>query len=192
MDLLAILAIVAFVALAVVFAIVLRRASLVFGETRRAAAFRDDIAEVVERVDGDLGAMADLVDDVRRQEVPPPEEERFGVTFAAARDSVAWGRERIRGLAPPGGLEEARTAFLDAFGRADEALRSLEHGFAVIGSTPTGPRALEGRTAIKRGFLGLVHVREDLAAVASRVAAWRSVGERRWAAGRQRGANHRM
>jgi hypothetical protein len=81
---------------------------------------------------------------------------------------------------------------MDELGRGDEALRSIEHGVTVLSATRVGQRALEGRTSIKRGFLGLVHVRERLAEESGRVAAWRSPGERTLAARRDRRADHRM
>jgi hypothetical protein len=192
MDVLAILALVAFVALGALFLIVLRRASQVFGETRRAATFRQGVSEVEERLDTDLAAMASFVDPVRRSDVPAPDEERFAEVLAATQESIAWARERSRDLVAPTGLEESRTVFMDELGRADEALRSIEHGVTVLSAARVGQRALEGRTSIKRGFLGLVHVRERLADEAGRVAAWRSPGERSMAARRERRADHRM
>jgi hypothetical protein len=192
MDVLVILSLVAFVVLIVLFIVVLRRASLVFGETRRAVAFRQGIGEIGERLDADLAAMAELAGPLRRPDARLPDEDLFGASLATAQESVVWARERARGLAPPTGLEDARTVFMDELGRADEALRSLDHGFAILSASPADTRALEGRTAIKRGFLGIVHIREGLAAESMRVAAWRSAGEQSLIARRQRRLDHRM
>ncbi len=177
MDFGIILPLVAFLVLAALFIVVLRRASQVFGETRRAVAFRHDIGEIHERIDADLSVLAEFVSPLRRPTVQMPDEDDVSGTTSAAREAVTWSRDRVRGLVPPAGLEGARTVFMDQLARADEALRSLDHGFAILASAPADPRALEGRTAIKRGFLRIVHVREGLSDEARRVSAWRSAGE---------------
>jgi hypothetical protein len=192
MDALTFLSLVAFVALVALFVVVLRRASAVLAETRRAMTFRQEIADIDERLDSDLATLATLVDPLRRPDAQPPDDEIVGTYLAAAQGSVTWARERARTLVPPLGLQESRTVFMDELGRADEALRSLDHGLAILSSGPPEARALEGRTSVKRGFLGIVHVREGLAAESRRVAAWRSAGEGGLLSRRQRGAHHRM
>jgi hypothetical protein len=150
------------------------------------------VAEIEERLESDLSTMAGHVDPLRRQDVPPPDEDRFTEILTTARGSIGWARDRSRALVAPADLEDARVVIMDELGHADEALRSIEHGVTILAAARVGQRALEGRTAIKRGFLGLVHVRERLAEESGRVAAWRSPGERSMIARRERRADHRM
>ena len=192
MDLGIILPLVAFIILAALFVVVLRRASQTFGETRRAVAFRHDIGDIHERIDGDLSTLAAFVGPLRTPRADMPDEEETSAVMSTAQESIVWARDRVRVLIPPAGLEGARTEFMDELGRADEGLRSLDHGFAILSSAPAETRALEGRTAIKRGFLRIVHVREGLEAQSRRVAAWRSAGEQGLIARRQARTDHLM
>jgi hypothetical protein len=176
-DLGLVLPLVAFVILVALFVVVLRRASVVFADTRRAVSFRQAIGEIEERIDGDLAAIVELTDPLRKAGSGLPDEEIVSDVLARAQASVTWARERARDLIPPNGLDDARLIYMDQLSRADESLRSLEHGIAILGPAPADPRAQEGRTAVKRGYIGLVHVLEDLAAESRRVAAWRSAGE---------------
>ena len=192
MDLEIILALAAFLVLVALFLIVLRRASQSLGETRQTVAFRHDVADIHERVDGELAALAAFVGPLRTPVSDLPDSEDSTAVVATTQEAVVWARDRVRGLTPPLGLEDARTVFMDELARADEALRSLEHGFAILSTVPAEGRALEGRTAIKRGYLRIVHAREGLGAESRRVAAWRSAGEQGLIARRQARTDHRL
>jgi len=192
MDLEVILALAAFLVLVALFVVVFRRASQSLGETRQTVAFRHDVADIHERVDGDLAALAAFVGPLRKPESEPPDREDPAALVATVQETVVWARDKVRGLMPPPGLEDARTVFMDELARADEALRSLDHGFAILQGAPADGRAFEGRTAIKRGYLRIVHVREGLDAESLRVAAWRSAGEQGLIARRQARTDHRM
>jgi hypothetical protein len=166
-----------FVVLAALFVAVLRRASRVIAEVREAVAFREGIHAVVERGDAGLAGLAETAEPLRRPGGAPIDEDPCLVVIAAAREAVVWGRERTRDLVAPPPLEQSRSATMDELARAEEAIRLIEHGVAVLASAPDGPRAMEGRTAVKRGYIRIAHARAGLREQATRVAAWRAAGE---------------
>jgi hypothetical protein len=47
--------------------------------------------------------------------------------------------------------------------RAQRALEMVEHGTSIMINIRRGPRELEAQTAIKRGYLNLIHAREAFA-----------------------------
>ena len=60
--------------------------------------------------------------------------------------------------------------------RARRALEMVEHGTAIMVTVRRGPRELEAQTAIKRGYLNVLHAREAIARQAQAASAL-SVGD---------------
>jgi hypothetical protein len=56
----------------------------------------------------------------------------------------------------------------------------VEHGASIMASASAGQRFGEAQTAIKRGYLNVIHAREAIARHAADIAAVRSAEESRW------------
>ena len=72
---------------------------------------------------------------------------------------------------------EAITAQID---RAERALQMVEHGCAILAKGGAAYRQVEAETAIKRGYLNVVHAREAIARHAADIEAARPSEELRW------------
>jgi hypothetical protein len=55
-----------------------------------------------------------------------------------------------------------RTGLIDELERASRAISMIEHGCAIQISARAGVRELEAQTAIKRGYLNVLHAREAI------------------------------
>ena len=60
----------------------------------------------------------------------------------------------------------------------------VEHGCAILAVGSGRHRELEAQTAIKRGYLNVLHAREAIARHAAELAAGRPASQRRWLSGR--------
>jgi len=172
-----------FIALVVLFVVLLRRVGLLVGETRELAVFRRAVMDLAGRIDGTLESITAKVDTVRRRQVE-------GATISADLDSalealLAFGVE-ARALEGPPVTVPSRAAFLSEIDRAERALQMIEHGCAILGTMGGTSRIGEAETAIKRGYLNVVHAREALARHATEIAAVRPRDEMRWLSRRGR------
>ena len=154
------LAIAAAVALALAILIVLRRATKVVAETRETQHFRRGVADLADRVDQSLGGVAGRIDAVRRKTAAA---EDIAENIAAARDAVSRYQQEARALHGPAGANELRDAIVAELERAARALEMVDHGCGILGSARAGSRELEAQTAIKRGYLNVIHAREAIA-----------------------------
>lgn len=173
----ALVALAAFVALAVAFAVVLRRASLVIAETRDEEQFRQAVEDLAERIDRSLGGVIERIDTVRRHHVAADAIEQ---NLAAASDAVERYAEEAATLHGPVPAEEVRANLLAELERAGRALEMVAHGCTLLDEAPDGPRELEAQTAIKRGYLNALHAREAMARHAADLASGRPADQRRW------------
>jgi hypothetical protein len=82
-------------------------------------------------------------------------------TLDAAHDAVERYRAETEALAPPTGYGPLRARLVEELDRAARALDMVDHGCATLSVARVG-RALEaeGQTAIKRGYLNVLHARE--------------------------------
>jgi hypothetical protein len=163
-----IIPIVAFVVLALVFWGLLRRAGRLVATTRQADAFLHGVADVAGRVDRSLGALIERVDGVRRHQLDAP---AIVENLAAARDAVARYAEEVEALVPPPGSTDRRDGIVAELERAGRAVEMVEHGCGLVAEAPGPANELEAQTAIKRGYLNLIHAREAIARLAGEVAA---------------------
>ena len=124
------------------------------------------------RIDESLGGVIERIDAVRRHQVDAPTSSSR--TSTAAREAVdryeeeAGGAHRARpGRRGPG--EPPRRA------RAGRRApwRWSSHGCALLASGPRPPARAEAQTAIKRGYLNVLHAREAIARHAAELAASR-------------------
>jgi hypothetical protein len=173
----ALVALAAFVALAVAFLVVLRRASRVVTESRDQERLRRAVEDLALRIDTSLGGVIERIDAVRRHHLAADAIEQ---NLAAASDAVERYAEEAATLHGPIPAEEVRANLLAELERAGRALEMVAHGCALLDVAPGGPGEIEAQTAIKRGYLNALHAREAIARHAADLAAGRAADQRRW------------
>jgi len=159
LELSVLLPVAAFVALALGVLIVLRRAGRIVARTRETEHFRSAVRDLTTRIDHSLEGAIGRIDGVRRgrlgADVIPP-------TIEAATDAVERYADEARALkGPPAGVE-IREAIVEELARAGRALAMVEHGAKILAQARRRGRELEAQTAVKRGYLNLVHAREAI------------------------------
>jgi hypothetical protein len=176
-----VLPIAAFIALVLIFAVVLRRTGRIVGLTRESDRFRRSVEDLSRRIDTSLGGVIDRIDAVRRHQVPP---DSIGDNLSAARDAVERYEEEAGKLHGPVPADDVRAALLFELERAGRALEMVAHGCELLAATRSGYRELEAQTAVKRGYLNALHAREAIARHAADLASGRTMTERRWLSSR--------
>lgn len=168
MELVLLLPLAAFIALAAASVIVLRRAGRLIATTREIQGFRAAVRDLNERIGMSLDGAAQRIDAVRRQQVPA---EGLTDTITATSDAVARYSDEARALkGPPEAAAIARDLVAD-LDRAKRAIDMVEHGATILASVRRGGRELEAQTSIKRGYLNLIHAREAITRHAARAEA---------------------
>ena len=168
MEFAIVLPIAAFLILGVLFVLFLRRAGRLVAATRDVERFRRQVADLAGRVETSLGQMSERIDSVRRGQLAAA---AVADDLAASLDAVDRYAEEGRGLRPPDNGEAVRDGLVAELERARRALEMVEHGCAIQASARAGSRELEAQTAIKRGYLNVLHAREAIARHASEAAA---------------------
>lgn len=159
MELTILLPLLAFVALGALASIVLRRAGRVLTETRDADRFKRGIADLAARVETSLGGVSERIDSVRRQQETA---DTIETNLAAAVDAVRRYAGEAKELPAPPSLADLRVALIEDLERTARALQMVEHGCSILASARPGGRELEAQTAIKRGYLNILHAREAI------------------------------
>lgn len=155
-----------FVALAALTVIVLRRAGGIVRRTREVEGFRVAIKDLAARVETSLAGATDRIDAVRRGQVPA---DSIGPTIEAASDAVARYTDEARAIRGPDGVLLIRDEIVAELERAGRALGMVEHGATILAQVRRRGRELEAQTALKRGYLNLLHAREAVARHTARV-----------------------
>jgi hypothetical protein len=158
-ELTVLLPITAFLALAIGFAIVLRRAGRIVARTREIEGFRSSVRDLTTRIDQSLEGAAGRIDAVRRGQLGA---DTIGPTIEAATDAVTRYTEEARALKGPAVAAEVRDALVDDLERAERALGMVDHGAGILAQVRRRGRELEAQTSIKRGYLNLIHAREAI------------------------------
>jgi hypothetical protein len=159
-DIIVLLPIAAFIALAAALAIVLRGTGRIVARTREVDEFRGAIHDLAARIDISLGSAAQEIDAVRRRQVDP---DTIAPTVQSAKEAVERYTEETLALKSPANAQHIRSAIVGDLGRAGRALDMVEHGTTIMLNARRGPRELEAQTSVKRGYLNLVHAREAIA-----------------------------
>jgi hypothetical protein len=149
----------AFVALAALTAIVLRRAGRIVARTREVDAFRSTVRDLVTRIDESLGGATDQIDAVRRGQLGA---DAVDEVVSSASDAVERYLAEARDLAGPPAAAAIRDDIVAELERAGRALDTVGHGAAILAKVRRRGRELEAQTAIKRGYLNLIHAREAI------------------------------
>jgi hypothetical protein len=155
-----VLPLVAFVALAVLFAMFLRRAGRLIAATRDVERFRRQVADLATRSETSLGEICSRVDAVRRGQVAAP---TVVDDITASIDAVEKYAVEGRALHPPADGGRIRDEIVAELERAKRALEMIDHGVSIQASARSGGREIEAQTAIKRGYLNVLHAREAIA-----------------------------
>lgn len=150
----------AFIALAAGLVFVLRGTGRIVARTRELEQFRASVTDLAARVDASLAGAAGQIDAVRRRQVGP---ETIDETLAAATDAVERYTDEARALRGPRKAMGIRADLVSALERAQRALEMVEHGTTIMVTVRRGPRELEAQTSLKRGYLNLIHAREEVA-----------------------------
>jgi hypothetical protein len=168
MELMIILPLAAFVILATLFFLFLRRAGRLVAVTRDVERFRRQIGDLAARIETSLGQLCARVDAVRRGQLSATS---VVDDLTASMDAVAKYADEARELKPPTDAIRIRDEIVAELDRAKRALEMIEHGVSIQVSARGGARELESQTAVKRGYLNVLHSREAIARHAVEAAA---------------------
>lgn len=160
MQPLLVLPLIAFLILALLFALVLRRAGRFLAATRDVERFRRQVDDLARRVEVSFGEVTARVDAVRRGQLGA---DQIADDLAASRDAAARYADEARAFQPPPDGRRIRDELVAELERAGRALEMIEHGRAIQASARSGGREIEAQTAIKRGYLNVLHAREAIA-----------------------------
>ena len=154
-----VLPIAAFLILAVLFVLFLRRAGRLVAATRDVERFRRQVADLSGRIELSLGEICTRIDAVRRGQLGAN-----AVTgdLTASMEAVDRYADEGRALRPPRSGDAIRDGIVAELERAKRALEMVEHGVGIQVSARAGSRELESQTAIKRGYLNILHAREAI------------------------------
>jgi hypothetical protein len=150
---------VAFAVLAVLFALILRRAGRLLAAMREADAFRSAVADLAARIDISLGGVVERIDALRRHQLPS---DAIAENLSAATEALQRYTDEAGALRPPPPLIGPRDGLVAELERAGRALEMVVHGSGLMASRPGAVRELEAQTSIKRGYLNLIHAREAI------------------------------
>jgi hypothetical protein len=172
-----------FALLAVSFLLVLRRAARVVAQTRELDGFRQSAGDLAGRIAASLSGAAERIDAVRRGQVAA---DTILETLEAARDGMSRYRAETDALVTPTGYEHLRDRLGEELDRAARAFDMVDHGCATLTAASIGrAREAEGQTAIKRGYLNILHSREAIVEIATNLRSPRpSRNAPRWFSGR--------
>jgi hypothetical protein len=154
-----VLPVIAFLALATAFAVILRRAGRLLAATRDVERFRRQVGDLGQRIETSLGEISHRVDALRRGQLDAA---AISDDLTASLDAVGRYADEARALQPPIDAVRIRTGLISELERASRAIGMIEHGCSIQISARAGARGLEAQTAIKRGYLNVLHAREAL------------------------------
>ena len=159
-----------------VFVLVLlaRRAARALAVSRAATAFQQDVVGLSDRVTPVVEELVRRVDAVRRHQLPA---EEIRETLAQAHGTFEGERDVIAAWRLPDGFTTLVGDLAEDLERLERAVETIDFGTQLVVTGTNRQRELEAQTAIKRGYLNLLHARQSfhdhIATVASRAAATR-------------------
>ncbi|HEY3163513.1 MAG TPA: hypothetical protein VGJ71_04090 [Candidatus Limnocylindrales bacterium] len=159
MEPLLFLPLLAFFILLALFVLVLRRAGRFINATRDVERFRRQVGDLAERAETSLGEVSKRVDAVRRGQLGA---DQIAEDLSASMDAVVRYTNEARGFHPPDDGRAIREEIVAALERSARALEMIEHGRSIQTSARSGGREIEAQTAIKRGYLNVLHARESI------------------------------
>jgi hypothetical protein len=154
------LPIVAFIALVAGVIVVFRGTGRIATRSRETKQFRSAIKDLASRTDTMLEAVAGKIDVVRHHDAPP---ESIRLALAEATETLERYGEEARGWTGAGRAQSIRDDLVAELDRAKRALGIVAHAADILAAPRRGIPDLEAETAIKRGYLNLLHAREAIA-----------------------------
>lgn len=153
-----------FLVLAVVFGVLIRRASQLLRVTREADLFRVGLHDLAGRVDKSLAGIVELVDAVRRHQ---RDASTIADNLTAAIDAMARYGDEAAALHVAAAGPDRRPDLVRELDRAGRALEMITHGCELMATATRANGELEAQTSIKRGYLNLIHAREAIGRLAT-------------------------
>ena len=141
------------------------RVVVVGGEVRRDAQVNKAAADLAHRVDTSLTELAALVDDVRHRKSPP---DATQASLHAAADAMSMYAREAEPMAHHRAASSGVASLAVEIDRAQRAVDLIEHGRALMADQSI-EHIGEGETAVKRGYLNLVHAREAIRACGQQI-----------------------
>ena len=148
-----------FLILAILFLLFLRRAGRLLAATRDVERFRRQVSDLSGRVEVSLAEICSRVDALRRGQL---DSTAVAGDLTASLEAVDRYADEGRALRPPRSAAAIRDGIVAELERAKRALEMVEHGVGIQVSARAGSRELEAQTAIKRGYLNVLHAREAI------------------------------
>ena len=155
----------------------LMRARRALLASRRAASYRDAVAQVVRRAESVFAELIPAVDGARRGETQPG---AVQAAFARGRQQLGGLAGDVRAMMAPPGEEPGRDAIADELERAARAMDMVIHGCALVAGVDPRRHEVESQTSIKRGYLNLIHSWEALQEHAAAVTGNAVAPDGRW------------
>jgi hypothetical protein len=131
-----------------------------FLETRQRLAFQVATSDIARRAEDTLGPISELVDAVRRGMRPG---EEISGDLARAMAAAAASAAEARRLQPPPEGAAILAGMVESLERAERALEMIDHGCQLTEAGSRREHDPEAQTAIKRGYLNLLHARDAIA-----------------------------
>ncbi len=156
-----------FFAVSLAVAYLVWRVVLVGGQLRREAQSQRTAVTIAHNADASATQLASLIDDVRRRKIDP---EQARPTLQTAADTMRRFSLEVASLGPGGSTPAFATALVAEIDRTERAIKLIEHGAEMLAESAM-ERHGEGETAIKRGYLNLLHAREGIRACGDEIAA---------------------
>lgn len=160
------LPLIVFFALAVPILFLLWRVFVMGGELRRDAAYGRAALDIARRVDVSLAELGELIDELRRRRADP--EASVAGLRAAAEALRRYAREAEQ-VDKHAVYAAGASTFASEIERAQRAVDLIEHGRTLM-LDPRDEALGEGETAVKRGYLNLLHAREAVKTRAREIA----------------------
>jgi hypothetical protein len=151
-----------------------RRAARALAVARAATAFQQQVTGLSGRLTPVIEELVRRVDAVRRHQLPP---EEIREVLTEARETFESEREALGTWQLPDGFTALVGDVAEDLERLSRAVETIDFGTQLVVAGSSRHRELEAQTAIKRGYLNLIHARQSfhdhVATVASRAEAIR-------------------
>lgn len=146
------------VLLVFVLALLARRAARALAVSRAANAFEAEVTALSGRLTPIVDELVRLIDAVRRHQLPANESRE---ALGAARSAFESERDAVTGWSTPPGLTALVGDLAADLERLARAAETIDFGTQLTVTGTSHQRELEAQTAIKRGYLNLLHARQS-------------------------------
>lgn len=135
-----------------------RRAAQALATARASSAFQQEVSGLAARVTPVIEDLVRRVDAVRRHQLPA---EEIRETLAEAHGTFEGERETVAAWQLPPGFSVIVADVAEDLERLVRAIETIDFGAQLVVTGTGRQRELEAQTAIKRGYLNLLHARQS-------------------------------